>query len=417
MRTPGNLSGKPELLVPAGSFESLQTAVLYGADAVYLGGTSYGLRARAANFDRETMQKAVQYAHEHGVRVHVTVNIIAHEDQFVGLDEYLLFLQSIGVDALIVSDAGIIDLAMEVIPDMELHLSTQASATNSRTMNFWHHHGVKRIVCAREISLAEMREIRANTDDTLDLEAFVHGAMCMSISGRCLLSNYLAGRDANQGACVHPCRWKYSLMEETRPGEYMPVFEGEDGTYIMNSKDLCMIEYLPELIEAGIMSFKIEGRMKTPLYVAMVAKAYREAIDDLYKDPALYEKKKPYYKKLLSMVSHRDYSTGFYLGAPDQNSYNYTTAQYQKNANFVGKVLDVSVENPLVEQRNKFSVGETISMLLPIGEPKDVLITSITDEEGHPQESAPHAKQRVYVSLPEGACEGMILMKQIHTEE
>lgn len=405
---------KPELLVPAGSPEALRTAILYGADAVYIGGTNYGLRARAANFDRDTMRESVAYAHAHGVRVHVTVNIIAHEDQLDGLEDYLLFLQSISVDALIVADAGILSIARGVIPDMEIHLSTQASATNSRTMSFWHKQGVKRIVAAREVSLDQLARIRSKVDPDLDIEAFVHGAMCMSISGRCLLSNYLAGRDANQGACVHPCRWKYHLVEETRPGEYMPVFEGEEGTYIMNSKDLCMIEYLPQMIQAGVISFKIEGRMKTPLYVAMTAKAYREAIDDLFEDPALYEKKKPYYKELLSMVSHRDYSTGFYLGDPDQNSYNYTSAEYQKSAVFVGKVLSVGKDQTLVEQRNKFSVGDTVYLLAPKGEPIPVTVSSITDEEGKAQESAPHARQKVFVSLPQQATEGMILMKQMN---
>ena len=406
-----NINWKPELLVPAGSFESLQTAVLYGADAVYLGGTQYGLRAKARNFDAEELAKGTAYAHEHGVKVYVTVNIIAHNEQLEGLDAYLRYLQQIGVDALIISDAGILEIAKETIPEMELHLSTQASATNYRTMNFWHQQGVKRIVCAREMSLEEIRETREKIDPELDLEAFVHGAMCMSISGRCVLSNYMAGRDANQGACVHPCRWKYALMEESRPGEYMPVFEDENGTYIFNSKDLCMIEYIPELVQAGVMSFKIEGRMKTPLYVAMVTKAYREAIDDWYYDPDRYHEKIPYYQELLRMVSHRDYSTGFYLGKPDASSQIYDQDQSQQNAFFVGKVLSNNGAQALVEQRNKFSVGETIFLLSKEGPLKAVQVQSIQDEQGQPQESAPHARQRILLPLPEEAEAGMILFK------
>ncbi|MCR5005721.1 MAG: U32 family peptidase [Clostridiales bacterium] len=403
-------SWKPELLVPAGSYEALQTAVLYGADAVYLGGTSYGLRARAKNFDKEELEKGVAFAHAHGVKVYVTVNIIAHNDQLIGLEDYLRYLQQIQVDALIISDAGILDIARETVPDMELHLSTQASATNYRTMNFWHRQGVKRIVCAREMDLDELKETREKIDPDLDLEAFVHGAMCMSISGRCVLSNYMAGRDANQGACVHPCRWKYVLMEESRPGEYMPVYEDENGSYIFNSKDLCMIEYIPEMVQAGIMSFKIEGRMKTPLYVAMVAKAYREAIDDWYYDPERYQEKLPYYRELLRLVSHRDYSTGFYLGKPDAESQIYDQAQYIQNATFVGKVLETGTP-ALVEQRNKFSVGDTLFLLMPEGPLKPVKVESITNEQGEAQESAPHARQKVHIALPEAAASGMILLK------
>ena len=403
-------SWKPELLVPAGSYEALQTAVLYGADAVYLGGTQYGLRARAKNFDNKELEQAVTFAHDHNVKIYVTVNIIAHNEQLIGLEEYLQYLQKIRVDALIISDAGILDIARETVPDMELHLSTQASATNYRTMNFWHKQGVKRIVCAREMSLKELEETREKIDPELDLEAFVHGAMCMSISGRCVLSNYMAGRDANQGACVHPCRWKYALMEESRPGEYMPVFEDENGTYIFNSKDLCMIEYIPELVQAGVMSFKIEGRMKTPLYVAMVTKAYREAIDDWYHDPDRYEEKLPYYKELLRMVSHRDYSTGFYLGKPDTDSQIYDHAQYIQNAVFVGKVLQPG-EPALVEQRNKFSVGDMLYLLRPESSLAGFKVGMIRNEQGELVESAPHAREKVYIDLPDEAAEGMILLK------
>lgn len=404
---------KPELLVPAGSLEALKTAVLYGADAVYIGGQQYGLRARARNFDREQMEEGIRFAHEHGVRVHVTVNIIAHNHQFEGLEEHLKMLQEVGADALIVADTGILDVAREVVPDMEIHLSTQASATNWRTMNFWHRHGVKRIVAARELSMEELQETRKLVDPDLDLEVFIHGAMCMSISGRCLLSNYLADRDANQGACVHPCRWKYHLVEESRPGEYMPVTEDEEGTYIFNSMDLCMVEYIPELIETGVCSFKIEGRMKTPLYVAMVAKTYREAIDDYFKDPALYESKKGYYKALLSMVSHRGYNTGFYFGHPGADAHVYDTNEYVKDVTFVGRVLqDTEGEKTLVEQRNKFSVGDTLYLLTPGKAPVEFVVPAIYDEEGNAVESAPHPKQHVWVPLPEAAVEGLIIMRK-----
>ena len=410
-----NTLKKPELLVPAGSLESLKTAILYGADAVYLGGMRFGLRAKARNFDADELKEGVAYAHAHGVRVHVTVNIVAHNDQLEDLPEYLTFLESIGVDALIVSDAGIIDLAREVVPSMEIHLSTQASATNYRTMNFWHRMGVKRIVVARELSLAEIADTREKTDPDLELEAFVHGAMCMSISGRCVLSNYLTGRDSNQGACTHPCRWKYALVEESRPGEYMPVMETERETYIFNSKDLCMIEYLPEMIRAGISSFKIEGRMKTPLYVAVTAKAYREAIDDLLESEEKYRSRIPYYKELLSKVSHRDYSTGFYLDRPDHDSYVYQNAQYVQQATFVGRILEIMPNGELlVEQRNKFSVGDLVRIVKPQGIPEAVKTLSIKSEDGEEQESAPHARQHVLVRF-ENAGEvvpGMLLMRE-----
>lgn len=404
-----------ELLAPAGSLEALKTAVLYGADAVYVGGEMYGLRAKARNFDEHQLAEGVAYAHSYGVKVYVTVNIIAHNGHLNGLEEYLLFLQQIGVDALIMADAGMIRIARRTVPKMEIHLSTQASATNYETFNFWHEQGVKRIVAAREVSLEEMSEIRSHISPELDIEAFAHGAMCISISGRCLLSNYLAGRDSNLGACTQPCRWKYHLVEESRPGEYFPIEEGKEGTYIFNSKDLCMVEYLPEMEEAGVASIKIEGRMKTPLYVAMVTKVYREALDDLARDPALYEGKKGYYKELLSQVSHRSYTTGFYLGKPGPQDQVYLTADYIKQIDFVGKVLKVpqDVEDlVLIEQRGKFSTGDEL-LLLPLkGEEIPFVVEQILDEAGNRQESAPHAQQKLWVKLPKKACEGTIIVKK-----
>lgn len=405
---------KPELLAPAGGPEALRTAVLYGADAVYLGGDRYGLRAKARNFDREQMRESIAYAHAHGVRVHVTVNIIAHNEHLEHLEEYLRQLQEDGVDALIVADAGIFQIARETIPEMELHLSTQASATNYRTVNFWHRQGAKRVVAARELSLEEIRQLKEKGDPDLEIETFVHGAMCISISGRCLLSNYMAAKDANLGACVHPCRWKYRLVEETRPGEYYPVTEGEEGTYIFNSKDLCMIEHIPELIGAGISSFKIEGRMKTPLYVAMVTKAYREAIDDYCQDPELYESKKPYYLELLSQVSHRGYNTGFYFGHPDQNSQVYDSSEYIKQMNFTAKVIGSKDGNLLVEQRNKFSVGDSLYVLLPEGAPRLYPVQEIRSMDGELRESAPHAQEQLQLMAPDYRIpEGTILMKRL----
>ena len=280
----------PELLIPASSLEVLKTAVIFGADAVYIGGEAFGLRAKAKNFSREDMAEGIRFAHEHGVRVHVTANILAHNDDLPGVRAYFEELREMKPDALIIADPAVFEIAKEVCPEIERHISTQANNTNYGTYNFWWKQGAKRVVSARELSLKEIKEIRQNIPEDMEIESFIHGAMCISYSGRCLLSNYFTGRDANQGACTHPCRWKYSIVEETRPGEYMPVYENERGTFIFNSKDLCMIQHIPELIDAGIDSFKIEGRMKTALYVATVARTYRKAIDDYLEDPALYEK-------------------------------------------------------------------------------------------------------------------------------
>ena len=406
-----------ELLSPAGSFESLRTAVLYGADAVYLGGDMYGLRAKAKNFGREELPEAVAYAHQYDVKVYVTVNIIAHNEHLEGIEEYLLYLEKAGVDALIMADAGLIQIARVTVPEMEIHLSTQASATNYQTFRFWASQGVKRIVAAREISLAEMKEIREKIPENVTIEAFGHGAMCVSISGRCLLSAYLSGRDSNLGLCSQPCRWQYRLVEETRPGEYFPVMEGEEGTYVFNSKDLCMVEYLPEMMEAGIGSIKIEGRMKTPLYVAMVTKIYREALDDLQKDPQLYRKKKEYYKEQLSLVSHRDYTTGFYLGKPGSEDQIYSSASYIKQIDFAGKVLNNEGESLLIEQRGKFLKAEELYLLLPEGPLTPVRADYIRAEDGTEQESAPHAQQKIWIPAPaKGTCsmipEGTILVRK-----
>ena len=400
-----------ELLAPAGGMETLKTAVLYGADAVYLGGDSYGLRAKAKNFGQEELAEAVAYAHAHHVKVHVTVNIIAHNEHLGGLEDYLRQLQAAGVDALIMADAGMIDIARRTVPDMEIHLSTQASATNYATFDFWHRMGVKRVVAAREVSLEEIAEIRRRVSPDLMIEAFCHGAMCISISGRCLLSSYLAGRDSNLGECTHPCRWQYRLVEETRPGEYFPIAEGEEGTYIFNSKDLCMIEHLPEMEAAGIGSIKIEGRMKSPLYVAMAVKAYRKALDDLNKDPALYKANLPLYKKWLDMASHRQETTGFYLGKPTQADQVYEDSQYLRSADFVGVVLEPAGDSLFkVEQRGKFLRGDELMVVPAKGDPVPFKADPLYDEAMQPIESAPHAKQILYMSLPISA-EGCIVIR------
>ena len=330
------MSRHPELLIPASSLEVLKTAGIFGADAVYIGGEVFGLRAKAKNFSHDDMKEGIAFAHEHGVRVHVTVNILAHNRDLEGVREYLKELKELGPDALIIADPAIFEMAKEICPEIERHVSTQANNTNYGTYQFWWKQGAKRVVSARELSLAEIKEIRANIPEEMEIESFIHGAMCISYSGRCLLSNYFTGRDANQGACTHPCRWKYAVVEETRPGEYMPVYENERGTYIFNSKDLCMIEHIPELIDAGIDSFKIEGRMKTALYVATVARTYRKAIDDYLEDPELYRKNMPWYLDQISNCTYRQFTTGFYFGRPDDEAQIYDSNTYVREYTYLG---------------------------------------------------------------------------------
>ena len=393
---------KPELLVPASSLEVLKIAVIYGADAVYIGGEVYGLRAKAKNFSKEEMQEGIIFAHEHGVRVYVTANILAHNYDLTGVEEYFKELKNFDPrpDALIISDPGVFTIAKRVCPEIEIHISTQANNTNYGTYNFWHQMGAKRVVSARELSIGEIKDIRDNIPDDLEIETFIHGAMCISYSGRCLLSNYLTGRDANQGACTHPCRWKYALVEEKRPGEYLPVFENERGTYIMNSKDLCMIEHIPDLIDAGIDSFKIEGRMKTALYVATVARTYRKAIDDYYTDPKLYEQNMPWYLDQISNCTYRQFTTGFFYGKPSEEAQIYDSNTYVKEYTYLGIVGPVN-ENGMnrLEQRNKFSVGEEIEVMRSDGSNISAIVKRMTDEEGKEITSCPHSKQIFYVDL------------------
>ena len=389
-----------ELLIPASSLEVLKIAVIYGADAVYIGGEVFGLRAKAKNFSMEDMAEGIQFAHEHGVKVYVTANILAHNGDLEGVREYFTQLKEIKPDALIISDPGIYTIAKEICPEIERHISTQANNTNYGTYQFWWNQGAKRVVTARELSLNEIAEIRKNIPDEMEIETFVHGAMCISYSGRCLLSNYFTGRDANQGACTHPCRWKYAVVEEKRPGEYLPVYENERGTYIFNSKDLCMIEHIPELIEAGIDSFKIEGRMKTALYVATVARTYRKAIDDYLTSPEKYKENMDWYLEQISNCTYRQFTTGFFFGKPSEESQIYDNNTYIKEYTYLGIVGERNEEGLYqIEQRNKFSLGEQIEVMKPDGRNILVTVKRIVDEDGNEMESAPHPKQVLYIDL------------------
>ncbi len=389
-----------ELLIPAGSLDTLKTAVVYGADAVYLGGEAFGLRAKAKNFTDEEMREGIAFAHSRGVRVYITANILAHNDDLPGVEAYFEELKDIRPDALIISDPGVFSIARRALPDMEIHISTQANNTNYGTFLFWHRLGAKRVVSARELSLKEIKEIRERIPEDMEIESFIHGAMCISYSGRCLLSNFLTGRDANQGSCTHPCRWKYSIAEETRPGEYMPVYENERGTYIFNSKDLCMIEHIPEMIDAGIDSFKIEGRMKTALYVAAVTRTYRRAIDDYRKDPEVYRANMEWYREEIGKCTCRPFTTGFYFGKPGGDSQIYDNSTYLKNYTYLGTVEEVRPDGfCLIEQKNKFSVGEQIEVMKPDGRNVSATVRAIMDENGAFKESAPHARQMLYVDL------------------
>lgn len=404
---------KTELLIPAGSLEVLKTAVHYGADAVYLGGEAFGLRAKAKNFTNEEIREGIAYAHAHGVKVYITANIFAHNQDLPQVEQYFEELREIRPDALIISDPGVFAAARRVLPDMELHISTQANNTNYGTYQFWHDLGAKRVVSARELSLAEIKEIREHIPEDMEIESFIHGAMCISYSGRCLLSNYFTGRDANRGACTHPCRWKYSVVEETRPGEYMPVYENERGTFLFNSKDLCMIEHVPEMIEAGIDSFKIEGRMKTALYVATVARTYRKAIDDYLKDPKLYQENMEWYKEEIGKCTCREFTTGFYFGKPTEEMQIYANSTYIKNYIYLGTVESVDPRGYVkLEQKNKFSVGEEIEIMKPDGRNLFAKVRGIYAEDGTSQESAPHARQIVFVDLDQEAAVGDVLRKK-----
>lgn len=394
------MTKSPELLLPAGSPEVLKAAVVFGADAVYIGGEAYGLRAKAKNFTLGEMAEGVRFAHERGVKVYVTANILAHNEDIRGAEQYFEELRGIDPDAMIISDPGMFLLARKICPEIPIHISTQANNLNYMTFRFWHERGASRVVTGRELSLEEIREIRGQIPDDLEIETFVHGAMCVSYSGRCLLSNYLAGRDANRGSCAHPCRWNYAVMEETRPGEYMPIYENERGTFLFSSKDLCMVEHLPDLIAAGVDSLKVEGRMKSALYVASVGRAYRKALDDLKEDLKLYQAHLGWYRKEIGSCTHREFTTGFFYGRADQDAQDYESSTYRKEYSYLGLAGEPETDGFLhLEQRNKFTVGEEIEIMKPDGRNLATRVLSIRDENGAEMESAPHAKQKLLVKF------------------
>lgn len=395
---------KPELLIPASSLEVLKTAVRFRADAVYIGGEAFGLRAKARNFSREEMRQGIEFAHAHGVKVHVTANILAHNADLKGAEEYFRELKEMKPDALIIADPGMFMLAREICPEIEIHVSTQANNTNYMTYLFWNRLGAKRVVSARELSLGEIKEIRSKIPEDMEIESFIHGAMCISYSGRCLLSSYFTGRDANQGACTHPCRWKYTVMEESRPGEYFPVYENERGTYIFNSKDLCMIEHIPEMIDAGIDSFKVEGRMKTALYVAAVARTYRKAIDDYLESEEKYRASMDWYRSEISKCTYRQFTTGFYFGKPDESTQIYDSSTYVNEYTYLGIVEEISADGRVrIEQKNKFCVGDMIEIMKPDGRNLEVQVRSLTTDDGEALDSAPHPQQVLWVELSQPA--------------
>lgn len=393
---------KPELLIPAGNLETLRIAVMYGADAIYIGGDMYGLRAKARNFSMEDMKEGIAFAHEHGKKVYVTANITAHNQDLEGIRRYFRELKAFGndkPDAFIIADPGVFTIAKEEVPEIEIHISTQANNTNYETYRFWHKLGAVRVVSAREMSMEELADLRANIPEDMEIETFVHGAMCIAYSGRCLLSNYFTGRDANMGECTHSCRWKYHIVEEKRPGEFLPIEENDRGTYIFNSKDLCMIEYIPELVNAGINSLKVEGRMKTALYVATVARSYRKAIDDYFDDPDLYESNKSNYLEEVSKGINRQFTTGFFFGKPDHKDQIYDSNTYDRVYTYLGTISGERDGLYNLEQKNKFSVGEEIEVIKSNSDTIYTSVIRIRDDEGNDMGSCPHPKQSIYVDL------------------
>lgn len=405
---------KPELLAPGGDLEKLKTAIMYGADAVYIGGEAFSLRTAADNFTTEQMKEGLAYAHERGKKVYLTANILPHNHD---IDEFASFIEEIrplGFDAVLIADLGMFDMMRTLAPEIPIHVSTQANNINYRTVGMWHKLGAKRVVLAREMSFDEIREIRARVPEELELEAFIHGAMCISYSGRCLLSNYMTGRDSNQGSCAHPCRWNYTLMEQTRPGEYMPVYENERGTFIFNSKDLCMIAHIPELIQSGITSFKIEGRVKSSYYVAAIVQAYRREIDKYLSDPEHYEYDGAAYEEICK-VSHRPYTTGFYFGKPNSDAQVYTTSSYIRDYDLIGIVLDYNKETGIatVSQRNRFFSGDEIEIIQPNQPFFTQIVSEMENENGEKIDVANHAEMIVKIKTAQPVCpNAMLRMKK-----
>ena len=408
---------KPELLMPAGSPEVLKTAIAYGADAVYVGGEMLSLRAKAKNFTMAELKESVAYAHAHGAKVYVAANVFAHNQDLRPAMKYFLLLNNVRPDALILSDPGLFSMAQELCPDIPKHISTQANNTNYGTWLFWKKQGVNRLVAAREMSLAELAQTRAVIPEEMEVEAFVHGSMCISYSGRCLISSFMTGRDANAGECTHPCRWKYHLMEETRPGEYFPVEEDERGTYLYNSKDLCMIEHIPELLDAGIDSLKVEGRMKNALYVAVVARAYRMAIDDAMEDTEKFYRRLPWYRAEVRKCTTRPFTTGFFFGKPDGGDQIYEASTYEKGAVYLGTVQQEEDGRAFVLQKNKFSVGDELEVIRPDGSNLPVKVRGLLSEEGEDLTDVPHPGQKFYPDLGIELKEYDILRKDMTGEK
>ncbi len=402
-----------ELLAPAGNLDRLKMAITYGADAVYAGGEAFSLRAAAKNFSRDDLARGIEFAHSRGKKMYITANIIPHNKDIDAFPKFLEEMNELGPDALIIADLGAFMLAKKYAPKIPVHISTQANNVNYRSVQAWNDLGAKRVVLARELSLDEISEIRQKVSPELELEAFVHGAMCISYSGRCLLSNYMTSRDANQGECAHPCRWNYSLVEQQRPGEYMDVFENERGTFIFNSRDLCMIEHIPELIKSGITSFKLEGRVKTEYYVATVVKAYREAIDSYLSNPEKYTFK-PKWTDELAKVSNRHYTTGFYLKKPDSDAQVYGSSSYIRTYEIVAMVegYDESTGETILSQRNRFFAGDELEIVPPEGDFITYTVESMKNEDNEEITSAPHAQQIIKMRLPGRFPERTMLRKK-----
>lgn len=403
---------KTELLAPGGSLEKLKTAIDYGADAVYIGGEAFSLRVAAENFSKEDMKEGIKYAHDRGKKVYLTANIFPHNSDIDEFEKYIEEIRPLGFDAVLISDLGMFDIMRTLAPEIPIHVSTQANNVNYRSAIMWHKLGAKRVVLAREMSFREIAEIQDKIPEDLELEAFVHGAMCISYSGRCLLSNYMTSRDSNMGACSHPCRWNYKLVEEKRPGQYMDVFENERGTFIFNSKDLCMIEHIPELVKSGISSLKIEGRVKTSYYVATVVGAYRREIDRYFADPENYTFNKDEYAELCK-VSHRPYTTGFYYHKPDENSQVYETSSYIRDYELIGMVIDYDENTGIatVTQRNRFFKGDEIEIIQPMKPYFTQAVDYMENEEGEVIDVAPHAEQIVKIPVKEHVVKGAMLRK------
>ncbi len=403
----------PELLAPAGNLDKLKAAIIYGADAVYIGGEEFSLRQAADNFSIDDMKRGIEFAKERGRKVYLTANIIPHNSDIDEYARYLAEVKDIGIDAVILSDLGTFSVTKEIAPGLDIHISTQANNVNYKSAQTWYEMGAKRVILAREMSLEEIREIRERTDNNLELEAFVHGAMCISYSGRCLLSNYMTGRDGNSGACAHPCRWKYYLMEEKRPGEYMPVFENERGTFIYNSKDLCMIEHIDKLVESGLTSFKIEGRVKSEFYVATVISAYRRAIDKYMEDPDGWSFD-PQWMEELKKVSHRDYTKGFYFGKPGGSEQHYASSSYIREYDMVGVVEDYDENKSVarVVQKNRFIKGDEVEFLCPDGSFFAQKIEYMEDANGEELEIANRPQSDAYIRTTKRVEKGAFMRKK-----